>query len=787
MNSPNHSSHDLSALDTLTGGALTAPTSSERLHRVREWLNTGPSLEALQQVFKELSSRDKGAAKPVKEKIDDMRRAKNQDALSHEWADKAQALLNTNRLNVADAMAWARDAAKAGAPLSREPLAGLRSALADRVAHIESLSHRAQVLRESSLLMAQRIDVLSTKAWTDAVLAQAGLQADLARFDEEWQALGQDPHWPSVDPKFPPMLQEASQHIHLVWDAFGAALTQTQAAANDPQLPLPAVPAWADQLKVLREALSPGLTTASPHATEAVDPEEAQAKAQAKAEARAQAVAKVTALVQSLETDLAQGHSKATSQEAAALRQALKTHAKAIPKELEATAQAALARAGELEGWQRWRADQLRESLVAKAEALLQAQPTAVTESASPDEAVAEPAWTPVINGRKLQETLRELREAWKQTDQGGQPNHALWKRFDQACNKAYPFVQAWLEKTKAETQAHRAQRQALLAEVAAWTQAHATDTDWKKQARELHAFSERWRGSGHVSEKVFAELQTQWKAAMSAAHAGLEQAQKASIEQRRQMIEEAKQWANAPVLKVDAIKALQQRWQTESQAVPLDRKQAQKLWDAFRQPLDEAFARKSQARTQHAQALSAHDQQVMQAAEQLEAAVAKGDAMAIREAMQQLNLTDPACDQLRDRLQTMLQTQIQDAQTGLADPDPEAVERQLREAGRGAAQGREARPDDQRDRDDADPVPALGQAGDRNAEDGVEQLVDDLFFRPHELFRRQAKDRIQLIAMRRTHAHGFGGELRAQFHNFGDFHCLPRLQPQRAERREDH
>mgnify|MGYP000747608667 CR=1 FL=1 len=32
----------------------------------------------------------------------------------------------------------------------------------------------------------------------------------------------------------------------------------------------------------------------------------------------------------------------------------------------------ALAAAGELEGWQRWRADQLREALVAQAEGLLQ-------------------------------------------------------------------------------------------------------------------------------------------------------------------------------------------------------------------------------------------------------------------------------------------------------------------------------------------------------------------------------------------------------------------------------
>jgi ATP-dependent RNA helicase SUPV3L1/SUV3 len=37
---------------------------------------------------------------------------------------KAEALLGAARLNLADAMAWQRDAAKAGAPLSREPLAG---------------------------------------------------------------------------------------------------------------------------------------------------------------------------------------------------------------------------------------------------------------------------------------------------------------------------------------------------------------------------------------------------------------------------------------------------------------------------------------------------------------------------------------------------------------------------------------------------------------------------------------------------------------------------------------
>jgi hypothetical protein len=177
-----------------------------------------------------------------------------------------------------------------------------------------------------------------------------------------------------------------------------------------------------------------------------------------------------------------------------------------------------------------------------------------------------------------------------------------------------------------------------LLAEVAAWTQAHAGNTDWKKQARELHQFSERWRNSGHLSEKTFAELQVQWKAAMSSAHAALEKAQAESIAKRRAMIEEAKQLASAAVLKIDAVKSLQQRWQAESQAVALERKLAQKLWDAFRQPLDEAFQRKTQDRNHQAQALSAHDQAVLEASQALEKAIAQGDAAVIRQAMQRLN-----------------------------------------------------------------------------------------------------------------------------------------------------
>ena len=113
--------------------------------------------------------------------MDEKRRNIEQEALAHSWAEKGAALRDAPRINIADAMAWQRDAAKAGAPLSREPLAGLKTALADRVKAIEDLQHQSQVQREAAVLLAQRIEVLSTKPWQDAQSQREALQADLDR------------------------------------------------------------------------------------------------------------------------------------------------------------------------------------------------------------------------------------------------------------------------------------------------------------------------------------------------------------------------------------------------------------------------------------------------------------------------------------------------------------------------------------------------------------------------------------------------------------------------------
>ncbi len=616
---------DTQALDALTGGAFSAPTSGERAARVRDWLATQPTPEQMQDVYKDLSSRDKGAAKLLREKLDDIRRSKGQEAIAAEWAEKAQALLALAKVNIADAMAWQRDAAKAGAPLSKEPLAGLKVQLAERVKGIEDLQHRVQVQREAAVLLAQRIEILSTKSWRDAQTAAESLRNDVPAWQAQADALLADANWASLDGKFPSLLDASRAQLQVVWDAFQSALGVAAAAADDAAAPLPPVPVWADELRVARGGQA-----------EAAAPRPARPKVDP--EVRAKATQAVRAVLQTLEKEIAEGHGKASAGAAAALRNALKENGRLIDDKLDNQAQAALAAAGELEGWQRWRADQLRQELVAKAEGLFEKP---VNKPVAEGEEPAAPAAPkPRFGGRKMQETLRALRDQWKQTDQGGVPNHALWKRFDEACNEAYKVVEVWLDKVKSEAAEHKAQRLALVEELKAWAADNTTakGSDWKGFNRILHQFSDRWRDAGHLSEKAFAELQPVWKDAFKAALAPLEAVQKASLERRHAMIEEAKVLGAAPMMRIDAVKALQQRWQAEAQTVPLDRKHEQKLWDAFRKPIDDAFNRKGEDREKAAAALSERDRAVLDASKALEAANATGDAQKIRAAMSALD-----------------------------------------------------------------------------------------------------------------------------------------------------
>lgn len=469
------------------------------------------------------------------------------------WADKAAQLLAQTPFDVLQAQAWQREAAKAGAALSREPLAACRQTLVNRIKAVEDLQHRIQVEREASVLIAQRIEVLSTKPWQDAVQGMTALGADVAHWQALAQAMTEQEVWPGLAPKFHQMLSSAQEKLQLVWEAFGAALAMAQAASTDAEAPLPAVPVWAEQIQSSRQGSD---VAKSPAAAPATAP-------------------KV-------------GASNAAAPSSSTKAAAVPTH----------------------------------QALLDQAQALL----------AAPE--------GKRVGGRKLQEQLRGLREHWKRADSahGALPGATLFGAFDAACVALHQWVDVWLKQVKEQSEQTKAQRQALMDEVRAWTVAHADNQDWKQQARELHAFAERWRNGGHMGEKAFAAIQPQWKTLMHDAHAGLQAAQDQALVRRQAMIEESKALAAEPMLRVAAVKSLQQRWQADAQSISLDRKHEQKLWDAFRQPLDEAFARKTTSRAPAAEALSEHDRRVVEAAQAVQAACDAGNATAIAQAVATLN-----------------------------------------------------------------------------------------------------------------------------------------------------
>ena len=672
---------DLQALDNLTGGAFTAQTSGERAAKLRDWLITEPSHEVLQNVYKEVSTRDKGAAKVLREKLDELKRLHGQDVLAAEWTERANAMLTSSRLNIADAMAWQRDAAKAGAPLSREPLASLKLQLNEKIKAVEDLQHQVMVQRETAVLLAQRIEVLSTKSLKEAGAANELLQSDVAHWHQQAHAITEDPSWHSVDLKFPPQLDASRHQLSSVWEAFEAALFQAKAARDDANEALPPVPVWAEEIRVARggQASLGGHTnlhavkeahnsdhSAVSNAIQA-NVEESTAETEGKPAKTpkvsntkmdpAQRLALREAANQAVTgavTVLAAENSEANL---LVLKQALKDHGRNMDTNMDLKVHDALIAAGDAEGWQRHVADQLRLALVLKAEGLFKKVPVKTQDAPVADggaqevskedaEKAVEPEvgkeefdLEPTVGGRKMQDALRQLREEWKKADQGGLPNHALWKRFDAACNNAYKVVQTWLDKIKHEASEHRAQRLALIEEVKAWGEANAQNADWRAHLRSLHQFGDRWRSAGHLSEKAFAELQPLWKQALHNAAAPLEAAQKASTARRQALIAEAEQLGAAPLLRVDAVKALQQNWQTEAQSVPMDRRIEQKMWEAFRKPIDEAFSRKTNSREHVSNApMSAHDRMVLDASNDLKAANASGDVQKIKAAMAALD-----------------------------------------------------------------------------------------------------------------------------------------------------
>ena len=213
---------------------------------------------------------------------------KGQEAIAAEWADKAQALLSASSSTLP--MPWHGSAMqRRPVRLCRGPLSLLKVQIADRVKVIEDLQHRVQVQREAAVLLAQRIEVLSTKSWRDAQAALELLRADVARWQEQAQGLTSDASWVSVEARFPNNWKAPRPSCWWCGRRF-SPLWRRPLRLLKTSMPSAPVPVWADELRVARGLPSEAAAAAAKSARPAkpkVDPEVRDKAVQAVREALA--------------------------------------------------------------------------------------------------------------------------------------------------------------------------------------------------------------------------------------------------------------------------------------------------------------------------------------------------------------------------------------------------------------------------------------------------------------------------------------------------------------------
>jgi hypothetical protein len=275
-----------------------------------------------------------------------------------------------------------------------------------------------------------------------------------------------------------------------------------------------------------------------------------------------------------MEAALQQGSLASAAEHDKALKETRGVRLSAAQSERLAHARAELKR---LSDWARWGGNVSREELI-KAVEQLATQKLAMSE---------------------LAKKVGSMRERWKALDSlSGAAPKSLWERFDAACSAAYAPAAAHFRQLAEERHANAAKAQALVAEAAAEAArvAGAEGVDWKQLAAVVQRLRLAWSHLGAIDRKEKKRLDQEFSTALKTLHGPLEQQRKGEVANREQLIEQVAALDPHERHTLDALRAIQERWQQQARALPLERKAEQALWQRFRAACDAVFARRKES-----------------------------------------------------------------------------------------------------------------------------------------------------------------------------------------------
>lgn len=201
------------------------------------------------------------------------------------------------------------------------------------------------------------------------------------------------------------------------------------------------------------------------------------------------------------------------------------------------------------------------------------------------------------LSPQEIVDTVSALREQWKQMEStsGGAPKE-LWLRFDTACKLVYAPAAAHFQLQADLRKDNLIKAETLLSQFAEEAdQILANLNDWKLVRSKILDMQQTWKKIGHVDRKERVRLDKDFDALLNSLKAPLAQRQQEEIYAREKMIAEVQALDAHQKSTQDQLRSLQQRWQVQATAVPLQRKDEQQLWERFRAACDGVFEKKRQ------------------------------------------------------------------------------------------------------------------------------------------------------------------------------------------------
>ena len=223
-----------------------------------------------------------------------------------------------------------------------------------------------------------------------------------------------------------------------------------------------------------------------------------------------------------------------------------------------------------------------------------------------------------------LADRIKRLQEEWRTLGKGAGANldpvlEADGQRFKDAAEKAYLPCAEYFAAQALILQENLRRRDALLAKLTAFEAGtHWEQADWRAVIRVLRETKEEWRSYSPVDRRASKPQQETFVALTASLQGRLDAEHARNLEQKQSLITRAQALlaSDDDRKAIDAIKELQQQWQTVG---PVPREVDQRLWGEFRQHCDAVFQKRQQAFASYTAGLENNKTQALALCEQLE------------------------------------------------------------------------------------------------------------------------------------------------------------------------